>query len=179
MKLLMRLYFFSFDISSTYKYMKSLQILAFAVLALLSCSTTQTPTPSAVGLVNRPHYTVKESASLPPGDHFMVIANNDTFSNLFSASTTEGERENPPGFSGQTVLAIILKPTEKKTTIQLTRAEIAGNHLNAYYTVQEEGTALPTLQRPTAVATVPRSLSVKKVNFYAHGSLVKSVPVVF
>jgi hypothetical protein len=158
--------------------MKNIVATIIIALTLLSCSTTRLNVPSAIGVVNLSHYALKDTNNLSPDDLFMAITNENDFNNRFIATAT-GQDLKTPNFNGQIVLAVSLKPTNKQITVQFDRAEIAGKNLNTYYTVREDDATTTDAQRPTAVATVPKSLSVRQVNFYNNGSLVKSVPVTF
>ena len=149
------------------------------IVVLFACHAGKKINPGTVGLVPLNNYFVKNTVPLPEPVNYMFFTRQVDFDNHFGAAKTANNTIVTPDFSGQMVVAVALSPTANKTTLQFDKAEIGGPELNVYYSQTEQGGEQTFRQAPCAVATVPKSLSVKRLNFYNQGNKVKSFDVKF
>jgi hypothetical protein len=149
--------------------MRTIFILLAVSLFLAGCGGNKSITASPVGLVNLPGYFTKNTVDLPNEVNYKAITSQAQFDEIFGAAQTAGTEIKKPEFSGQVVVAVILKATNKPTEVKIKKAEIGGADLNVYYSIETKNETQSFSTTPTAVAAVPRSQSVKRVNFYAEG----------
>jgi hypothetical protein len=152
--------------------MKQIFLLALAATIVTACGTTKKTEASQVGLVQLHDYYVKSTTKVPEESQYMVFTSRDRFDDVFQAN----KRAKRPDFGGQQVVAVTGKPTKKIVIYKFSRAEIAGSEMNVYYSVEEKGehgySAIPA-----GIATVPKSESVKRVNFFEDNNKMKTVSV--
>ena len=146
---------------------------------MLSCNNTKNITASSIGLVPLDNYFVKNNVTLTDDTTYEAITSNVTFENNFGVAKTMDNKIITPDFNGQTVVAVILKPTNKNVSVKLLKATLAGKDLNIYYSISNNGADLTYTQTPTAIATVPRALDAKNVNFFSQDVKVKTIPLVY
>ena len=146
---------------------------------MLSCNNTKNITASSIGLVPLDNYFVKNNVTLTDDTTYEAITSNVTFENNFGVAKTMDNKIITPDFNGQTVVAVILKPTNKNVSVKLLKATLAGKDLNIYYSISNNGADLTYTQTPTAVATVPRTIGAKNVNFFSQDVKVKTIPLVY
>lgn len=152
-------------------------IVTICILVLLAgCGNSKYVTPSEVGLVPLQGYFVKNNVLLQEEFNYLVITNKGDFDNIFGIAATGNSKIIKPDFSGQVVLAIAGKSSETKKTIWIERAVIGDKEMNVYFSTASGG--VQTFSSTSlSLAAVPRSRSVRKVNFYKGEALVKKVQV--
>lgn len=158
--------------------MKNFTVLIVA-LVTLSCNSAKNITASSIGLVPLDNYFVKNNVTLTDDTTYQAITNNATFENNFGVAKTMDNKIITPDFNGQTVVAVILKPTNKNVSVKLLKATLDGKDLNVYYSITNNGADLTYTQTPAAVATVPKALDAKNVNFFSQDVKVKTIPLVY
>ena len=158
--------------------MKNLAFL-IVIIVMLSCNNTKNIAASSIGLVPLDNYFVKNNVTLTDDTTYEAITSNVTFENNFGVAKTMDNKIITPDFNGQTVVAVILKPTNKNVSVKLLKATLAGKDLNIYYSISNNGADLTYTQTPTAIATVPRALDAKNVNFFSQDVKVKTIPLVY
>lgn len=140
-----------------------------------ACVSPKKAIPSAISVVSLQNYQLNPGISFNNDINYSFIGHADTFYKMFSMTKASVGTAIVPDFSAQSVVAIVLKPTEKVLSVEINKAEITGENLNIYYTTTDTTTWKTYLQIPMVVATVPKSLSVKQVNFYNHGNREKTI----
>ena len=150
-------------------------LIAYLIIVSFACNTNRHLQGSQIGLVNLNHYYLKNSVSLDNDYTGIVISNQAIFADVFYADNTTDEKMIVPNFSGQMVIALVVNSIDQDRNITFTKAEINGKYLNVYGNLSDTKEDAETV--PTAVATVPKSMDVKEVNFYIDGKLVKTSPV--
>jgi hypothetical protein len=140
--------------------------IAFLLISLISACRITQPIPSSVAIVPLNNYFIKNTPALLEDVNYMAFTSPTAFYNMFGIAKTMENEVRQPNFDGQIVVAIAMKPTNRNVTIRFSKAEINGRHLNAFYTVTESNTPLSYTQTPLAVATVPKGLDVKEIQFY-------------
>ncbi|MBN9298724.1 MAG: hypothetical protein J0I41_17080 [Filimonas sp.] len=145
-----------------------------ALFFLISCRITQ-PIPSSVGVVPLDNYFIKNTSQLIEDVNYIAIRSPDVFYNTFGVAKTMTNEVRTPNFSGQFVVAVAMKPTNKDVTIRFSKAELSGRQMNVYYTVTENPSLLSYKQTPLAVATIPKGESTKEIVFYFKESKIAAV----
>lgn len=126
---------------------------------------------SSIGVLSYLNYDLKTARTNTIDTNYYIITNQRDFEDTFKP--TRSIDANTPNFAGQTLVAI---STPANTRLRVIRAAIAASDLNVYAGrcgINEAGCP----ENGLVVSTVPKSLSVKWVNFYIDGSLVKKMPV--
>lgn len=155
-----------------------MRILVFASLIVLTvgCATIKN-TPSQVGATTLTNYIVNPTASFPDSVNYTVFTNEETFLRSFTA-TKGGDGSTVPDFKGQQVVAVVLKPTTDIVELRIQKAEIGDKDLNIYYEkITAPGSTFS--HTPSVAATVPKSTSVTRANFYRAGIKEKTVDVAY
>jgi hypothetical protein len=134
---------------------KFLQILLFIPL-LHSCTTAQ-KLPAAIGVVALTNFVANENLPLKSASSAVRI----------------------PDFNGQSVVAIVTKPTTKVLSLAIDKAEITGTDLHVYYSITDT-TAWSTYEQVNfAAATIPKSLAVKNIHFYLKDVKEKTLSIAY
>jgi len=154
-------------------------VMFISVLAMLSCNNAKNIAGSRIGLVPLDNYFVKNNVSLAEDTTYLAVTNSATFENYFGVAKTMDNKIITPDFSSQTVVSVILKPTNKNVSVKLVSATVAGKEFNIYYSISNNGADLSYTHTPMAVATVPRAIGVRKANFFSNNVKVKTIPVVY
>jgi len=110
---------------------------------------------------------------------YLAFTNSHAFDNFFGIAKTTTNKIVTPDFSGQTVVAVVLKSTSKAFKVTLLKATMAGKDLNVYYQLQNDAKDNSFQQTPMAVATVPKGTDVKWVHFITGTTEVKTIPLVY
>lgn len=156
--------------------MRNLLLLLCSTAVLFSCAGSKQNKASVIGLVPLSNYFVKNTVPLPDEYNYRVAASQAEFDAMFGAAATMNNSIRQPDFSGQTVVAVIGKTSAQQQEIRIDGATLAGKDLHVYYTVKKGGMQSFTTTA-AGLATVPKAVSVKKVNFYQDSMLVKTIPV--
>ena len=152
---------------------KSFTLFSIIILFSACSSLKKITTESSIGVLAYLNYDLKTVRSNEIDTLYYVITNQREFENTFKV--TRSIDVNSPNFAGQTLVAI---STPSTTRLKVIRAAIASSDLNVYAglcDIKEAGCP----ENGLAVSTVPKSLSVKWVNFYLDGSMVKKMPVFY
>lgn len=144
--------------------MKQLAIFVLITL-LVACGSIRTSAPSRVGIMPLTSYILK--GSVPSGDTVYQVYTDEA--NFIAAFATTDENARQPDFSGQIVVAIVLKDTTAPSALQLERAEIAGSTMSIYAVSCSSG-ASGCISGPVVMATTPRSGNVKNVQFVVNNN---------
>jgi hypothetical protein len=137
--------------------------LAFFALSIFffSCSSMQTSTPSAIGILPLGQYNYS-TVSSPADTLYKVIRTAEEFRASFAQTTAEARQ---PDFSGQMVIAIIVNEAAGNP-LQFEKAETVGTTVNVYARSCEG----PDCNRGQAVlATIPRVGNARNVRFFVNG----------
>jgi hypothetical protein len=146
--------------------MKALFAIAILMTSIIACTSTKKTTPSAIGVVPLHNYVLNENTSFSDDTNFLFFGSANIFHNTFSMTKTSIRNAIVPDFAAQSVVAIIMKPTEKVVSVEINKATTSGKDLNIYYTTADTTSWQTYKQTPMTVATVPKSGSVRKVNFF-------------
>lgn len=152
---------------------KSLSLFAFIFLLAACSSSKKIAKESSIGVLSYLNYDLKTARTNTVDTDYYVITSQREFGNTFKVARTIDV--NAPNFAGQTLVAIA---TPASTKLRVIRAAIASGDLNVY-AGRCENMEAGCPENGLTVATVPKSLSVKWVNFYVDGSLVKKMPVFY
>jgi hypothetical protein len=148
----------------------------FAVMLIIcGCTGSKQVAASKIGLVKLDHYFTKNTVVFPGDVNYRVITRAEDFENIFGVAQTMDSKVIRPDFSSQTVVAILLPPTNKETFMHFEKAEIAGEEINIYYNITNRGKELSYTISPNALATIPRVADAKQVNFHTGGMKVKTL----
>jgi hypothetical protein len=132
----------------------------FFTSLLFACSSSRTATSSQIGLLPLESYNYT-GESLTADTMYRVIRSEDVFTANFNAADAAARK---PGFSGQTVVAILMKAAA--TPLKFTRAEVAGRIINVYAQTCS-GADCPS--RSAVLATIPKVGSARAVQFFING----------
>ena len=149
------------------------------IVSVLSCTVNKRDTPSAVGVVTLNNYALNPGVSLPDTVNYFFITKQNDFDRMFSATKMSMGKITVPNFTSQSVVAILFKTTEKVVSVNINGATISADKLNVNYTVTDTTSWKSYLQVPTVVATVPKSLDVKRVAFYRNNAQEKIIAAVY
>lgn len=151
---------------------KSTYVFSFIMMILAACASSKNMAKeSSIGVLSYLNYDLKTSRTNTLDTGYYVITNQRAFENTFKV--TRNIDVYSPNFAGQTLVAI---STPSSTKLKMIRAGIASGDLNVYAGRCDHNEA-GCPENGLVVSTVPKSLSVKWVNFYMDGSLVKKMPV--
>ena len=140
--------------------------IAFFFVYLQSClvGKNRSPYPVLVSTIN--NYTLNPDVSFTNDVSYVISSNDEELRANFYMTKTSIGTATVPDFAKQTVVAIILKPTEKVVSIDIKKAEIKEKMLNIYYTITDTTSWKTYNHTPTMIASVPKSLAVAGVTFY-------------
>lgn len=150
----------------------------FSSVLLSACSGNRHTSASPIGLTPLGNYFVKNTVALPDEYNYKVSVNQADFDQTFGVASTMNNTIIKPDFSGQIAVAVIGKPSSQQQEISFDKATLGGKDLYVYYKTKKGNTQSYT-STPLALATVPKAIDVKRVNFYQDSTLVKTVPVSF
>lgn len=150
-------------VSRIYKTIPAFLLLLFIV----SCTTVRNTSPSPIGLVSLTGYRYT-AQPLTADTTYRIYQRQEDFDRQFSAS---GEVTRQPGFSGQWVVAILLKETPA-LPLRFERAELNGSAINVY---AQPCTGTECDNNPVILATIPRSGSARHVRFFVNGERKREV----
>ena len=157
--------------------MKKITLLFFLFILAYACSSSK-KAPSPIGLVTLRNYAINDNLNFSDEVNFKIFTNSADFLTTFHMTKSTPATVVIPDFNGQSVVAVILKPTTKVQSVSIDNAEISNADLNIYYSIVDT-TSWSTFKHIEAVAaTVPKSLDVKQVNFYNRNIKEKTLPVV-
>lgn len=139
---------------------------AMIISSILACTSTKKTTASAIAVVPLHNYVLNEDSSYSNDINFLFIGSANMFYKTFSMTKTTIGKAIVPEFGVQSVVAIIMKPTEKVVTVEINKAIISGKDLNIYYSITDTTSWQTYQQRPIAVVAVPKNPHVAQVNFY-------------
>jgi len=158
--------------------MKKITSLFFLFILAYACSSSK-KTASQIGIVTLKNYKINDNLNFSDEVNFKIFTNRENFLSTFHMTKSTPATVVIPDFNGQSVVAVILKPTTKVQSVTIDKAEILNANLNIYYSIVDT-TAWSTFQHTEAVAaTVPKSLDVKQVNFYNLNLKEKTLPVLY
>ncbi len=143
---------------------------------IASSSKKNTP-HSEIGFVVLHNYAVNPSVPLPDSINHRYIVTAEEFNKTFHMTKASPGTAIVPDFSAQAVVAIILQPTERVVSIDIHKAEITEKDVNIYYTITDTASWTTFSHTIKTVATVPKSNSIKQVNFYRNDAKEKTVLV--
>lgn len=111
------------------------------------------------------HYQLNPDFSLPDEINYSFISSaNKFYERFFMTKSTPGAAM-VPNFDKESVVSIVLKPSEKVRTIVINKATVADGSLNVYFTITDTSHFKTYAQRAMVVATLPKS-RVRRVNFF-------------
>lgn len=154
--------------------MKQLFFAALFVAYFSSCKPPQTT--SVIGLQTLNNYILRTDVVVTEDTRYMYFSDASSFTNTFQLSRSSPGNVVVPDFDGQRVVAIAQKPSTSIIDIKFIKAEAGGKDLNVYYEVN----TLPGTNyahSPFIVALIPKSESVKRVNFYKEETKEKTINV--
>ncbi|TXJ29825.1 MAG: hypothetical protein E6Q24_01035 [Chitinophagaceae bacterium] len=158
--------------------MRTYLLILCGIVLLSACTANRVTNASRIGLVPLSNYFVKNTVALPDEYNYKVSVNQPDFDQTFGVAATMNSSITKPDFSGQMVVAVMGKASSQQQEISFDRATIGGKDLNVYYNVKK-GSEQSYTSTALALATVPKSGSVKRANFYRDSVLVKTIPIGF
>ena len=156
--------------------MKVAFALTLFIISSYACTGPKKATPTAIGVVTLYNYVLNPDVSFNDEIHYAFINNADDFHKMFNMTRSAPGSAVVPDFASQAVVAVILQPTTKVISLAINKGVITGNELKIYYTITDTTSWKSYQQRPTVVATVPKSNDVKQVSFYSNGLKEKTLP---
>jgi hypothetical protein len=156
--------------------MKYFVAFTLVIPAIVACASGRKIQPARIGVVPLHNYVLNPKASFSDSVNYYFITTAVEFHKWFEMTKATRQTAFVPDFTSQSVVAIVLKPTERVVTLNITKAEIAGKDLNIYYSVTDTTTFTTYAQAPKVIATVPKSVSVKQVNFFKEDTKEKTLP---
>lgn len=132
---------------------------------------------SQISFVVLHNYAVNPSEPLTDSINCKYIVTAEEFNKTFRMTKASPGTAIVPDFSAQSVVAIILQPTERVISIDIRKAEISEKEVNIYYTITDTVSWTTFSHTIKTVATVPKSNSIKQVNFYRNDIKEKTVLV--
>jgi hypothetical protein len=151
----------------------------FLLIFSCACSSVRQTTPSAIGFITLNNYVLHPDFLVKDDFQYIFMGNAEEFHKRFSMTKSSPVSIIVPDFSSQSVVAILLKPTEKVVTVHISKAEIEGNELKIFYNLSDTTSRKTYAQTPMVVATVPKSASVKQVSFFRGSSKEKTIAATY
>jgi hypothetical protein len=145
--------------------MKHYKILMILVVPILACHSTNNIAPSSIGIQPLKNYILKQNVNLTDSVTYKFFSRAEDFHDMFTITKVTRSTAVVPDFNAQCVVAIILKPSERVITVDISKAEIRGKDLNVYYNITDTTSWKAVPYNAKAVAVLPRSRDVKQVNF--------------
>jgi len=139
-------------------------LLLGTIIVVTACSSTRTPTPTAIGIMPLTQYTLK-SFDQVTDTTWMAFTNQTEFDAVFNATGPGAKR---PDFNAQTVVALILK-NAPASPLTFEKLEVAGNTLNVYAATCLTPTQTNCIQNQVIMAATAKSGNVKRVQFFMNG----------
>ncbi|HEX8278908.1 MAG TPA: hypothetical protein VF540_09445 [Segetibacter sp.] len=155
--------------------MKHYIALIFFTALQMSCYTGRNMRPSAIGVLPLHNYMLKQNVTFTNTINYKFFNNAEDFHNTFTITKTSPGTAIVPDFNAQSVVAVILPSSERVITVAIDKAEIAGRDLNVYYRVTDTTSWKTYPHAAKAVAILPKSLDVEKVNFFSNNNLTKTL----
>ena len=171
--------------------MKHLFILFFSFI-LLSCQnkkigsetvqspadTTTAPTPATLTtpLAFDPleNYVLKSTVKPTDSVDLFIISTQEQFNNLFEALKTASDKIIQPDFIINYTVGVVCKPTDKKTTINIEKAEFGDFAMNVFVKI-EHGEKENSLSTPARVFAIEKRNGISRVDFFINGQKSKSI----
>lgn len=162
--------------------MKKLCAFVLFIIISMSCSSTKniafkTIPSRQIDFVILKSYAVNSTVSLPDTINHKFIVTADEFNKTFHMTKASPGTAIVPDFTSQSVVAIILHPTERVVSIDLQKAEIDDKDLNIYYTITDTTSWITYPHTIKAVAAVRKNNDIKQVNFYNNNAKEKTLSV--
>ncbi|MDQ6814748.1 MAG: hypothetical protein M3040_13505 [Bacteroidota bacterium] len=142
----------------------------------VACGVVKEPAPLSIGTVTLFNYKINNEVPIIGNVDFKFIGNANNFNKIFHMTKASGGAATIPDFTTQSVVAIILQPTEKVVSVNIQKAEIWGEQLRIHYTITDTASFTTYKQIPVVVATVPKSIKVKEVSFFSEHMKEKTIP---
>ncbi len=154
------------------------KICAFVLFIIISMAFSSTAhIASEVGLVILNNYAVNANVLLPDTINHKFIVTAEEFYKTFHMTKATPGTAIVPDFNKQSVVAIILQPTERVVSLDIHKAEIDNNNLNIYYTITDTASWTTYPHTIKLAAAVKKNNSIKRVNFYKNNVEEKSLLV--
>lgn len=150
-------------------------IFAAIGIAIFSCSDTKKIAGSVTGFTTLYNYLLNPGVSFNNAVNYVFIGNTSDFHRTFYMTKASPGTATVPDFNSQSVIAIILEPTEKVINLSIDKAVIKKNNLNISYSVTDTTSWKSFLHMPMVVATVSKSVDVKQVTFTKNGVEEKTI----
>lgn len=119
-----------------------------------------------IGFVVLHNYAVNPSVRLPDSFNYRYIVSAEEFNKAFHMTKASPGTAVVPDFTRQSVVAVIMQPTERVVSIDIRKAEAANKEVNIYYEITDTASWTTFSHTVKAIAAIPKNDSVKKVNFY-------------
>lgn len=146
--------------------------LFFAIFS--SCKPPQTTPVSELQTLN--NYILRTDVAVTEDIQYMYFSDETSFTNTFQLTRSSPGNVVVPDFDGQRIIAIAQKPSTSIIEIKFTKAETGGKDLNVYYEVNTKA-GTNYAHSPFTVAIIPKSESVKRVNFYKGETKEKTINI--
>lgn len=121
------------------------------------------------------NYAVKSSVLLPDSVNHTFIVNAAAFNKTFQMTKASPGTAVVPDFSSQSIVAIILPSTKKVVSIDINKAEMAGNDLHIYYTITDTTSWITYPHIIKTLAAISKNDSLKQVIFFRNDSMEKTI----
>lgn len=165
--------------------MEKLKAFVLFIIIATACNSTKKTVLSSkknlpsspVNLVILTNYAVNPSVSLPDTFNHTFIVAAEKFHKTFHMTKASPGTAVVPDFNRQSVVAIILQPTERVISIDINKAEIMDKDLNIYYSITDTTSWITYTHTIKAIAAVPKNDSIKQVNFYKNDIKEKTILV--
>lgn len=143
----------------------------------IASSSKKSAPHSQMGFVVLHNYAVNPSVLLTDSINYKYMVTAEEFNKTFHMTKASPGTAVVPDFSRQSVVAIILQPTEKVISIDIHKAETGDKDLNIFYTITDTAKWTTFSHTIKAIAAVPKNYIIKQVSFYKNDLKEKTILV--
>lgn len=120
-------------------------------------------------------YFLKNNYQFSNGIDFLLLPDRPTFDSYLGVAKTMNNEIDEPNFTEHVVAAIIVRPTNKKVDISISKVEQPEEHLVNIYFEAKIGETLTYTATPLLVFELPKVTGVNTINFITNGKTVQSL----
>lgn len=159
----------------TFRMLRMLLILpGVSFIFIFACSTQKKVPLSPAQVSSLPGYEIRDSNFSRKDFNVWVVTTPLSFDSLFITTIAADTK---PNFDNQLVVAIKAQTVTSNYQVTFKNMVVEGRELNVYFTVakdkpEREGSSWVT------VAAIPRSKTIRRVNFFHDNVLTRTIPVV-
>lgn len=146
--------------------MKKIFALVVCTMSFINCRSTKKIIQSAVPFEIVTNYQVNQTATFNHEIKCMFITKKEDFNKMFSMTKSSEGSAFIPDFSTVSIIAIKLTPSENVVNLSLVKVESTKTTLQVYYNISDTSTWKSYMQTPLIVASIPKNINLKVIDFF-------------